>query len=34
VLASRVKPQALLIAVAVVLIVTSAYSIYQAWPLV
>ena len=34
VLASRVKPRFLLIAVAVVLIVTSAYSIYQAWPLV
>lgn len=34
VLASRVKPRVLLIAVAVVLNVTSAYSIYQAWPLV
>jgi len=33
-LASRVKPRVLLIAVAAVLIVTSAYSIYRAWPLI
>lgn len=33
-LASRVRPRVLLIAVSVVLIVTSAYSIYQAWPLI
>jgi hypothetical protein len=34
VLASRVKPRVLLIAVAVVLIATSSYSIYKAWPLI
>ena len=34
ILASRVQPRLLLIAVAVVLIATSAYSIYQAWPFV
>jgi hypothetical protein len=33
-LASRVRPRSLLIAVALVLIVTSSYSIYQAWPFV
>ncbi len=33
-LASRVRPRALLLTVAVVLIVTSAYSIYKAWPLI
>lgn len=33
ILASRVKPRVLLIAVAVVLIATSAYSIYKAWPI-
>ncbi|MFN9632931.1 MAG: TSUP family transporter, partial [Erythrobacteraceae bacterium] len=34
VLASRVKPHTLLLAVAVVLIVTSSYSIYKAWPII
>lgn len=34
VLASRVQPRTLLLAVAVVLIVTSAYSIYKAWPII
>ncbi|MDZ4273953.1 MAG: sulfite exporter TauE/SafE family protein [Erythrobacter sp.] len=34
VLASRVKPRVLLLAVAVVLIVTSSYSIYRAWPII
>jgi uncharacterized membrane protein YfcA len=34
VLASRVRPRVLLLAVAVVLIATSAYSIYKAWPLI
>jgi uncharacterized membrane protein YfcA len=34
VLASRVKPRVLLIAVAVVLIATSSYSIYKAWPII
>lgn len=34
VLASRVKPRVLLLAVAVVLIVTSAFSIYRAWPII
>lgn len=34
VLASRVKPRALLLAVAVVLIATSCYSIYKAWPII
>ena len=34
VLASRVGPRYLLLAVAIVLIATSAYSIYRAWPLI
>ena len=34
VLASRVQPRTLLLAVAVVLIVTSSYSIYRAWPII
>jgi uncharacterized membrane protein YfcA len=34
ILASRVKARALLMAVAVVLIVTSSYSIYRAWPII
>jgi len=34
ILASRVKPRTLLLAVAVVLIVTSSYSIYKAWPFI
>jgi uncharacterized protein len=34
VLASRVQPRTLLLAVAVVLIVTSSYSIYKAWPII
>lgn len=34
VLASRVQPRVLLLAVAVVLIATSAYSIYRAWPII
>ena len=34
VLASRVKPRTLLFAVSLVLIVTSAYSIYKAWPFI
>jgi uncharacterized membrane protein YfcA len=34
VLASRVPPRTLLLAVAVVLIVTSSYSIYKAWPII
>ena len=34
ILASRVQPRTLLLAVAVVLIVTSSYSIYQAWPII
>ena len=34
VLASRVQPRVLLIAVALVLIVTSAYSIWKAWPII
>jgi uncharacterized membrane protein YfcA len=34
VLASRVKPRVLLLAVALVLIVTSAFSIYRAWPII
>ena len=33
-LASRVRPRALLIAVSLVLIVTSAYSIINAWPII
>ncbi|WP_285713742.1 sulfite exporter TauE/SafE family protein [Erythrobacter oryzae] len=34
VLASRVQPRTLLLAVSLVLIVTSAYSIYRAWPII
>jgi uncharacterized protein len=34
VLASRVRPRFLLLAVAVVLIATSSYSIYKAWPII
>ncbi len=34
VLASRVQPRVLLIAVALVLIATSAYSIWKAWPII
>lgn len=34
VLASRVQPRTLLFAVAVVLIVTSSFSIYRAWPII
>lgn len=34
ILASRVRPRVLLLAVAVVLIVTSSYSIYRAWPII
>lgn len=34
VLASRVQPRTLLFAVSVVLIVTSAYSIWKAWPII
>jgi len=34
VLASRVQPRTLLLAVSLVLIVTSAYSIYKAWPII
>lgn len=34
VLASRVRPRYLLLAVSVVLIATSAYSIYRAWPVI
>jgi hypothetical protein len=34
VLASRVQPRVLLLAVAVVLIATSSYSIYRAWPII
>lgn len=34
VLASRVQPRYLLLAVAVVLIATSSYSIYKAWPII
>ncbi len=34
VLASRIQPRTLLLAVAVVLIVTSSYSIYRAWPII
>jgi uncharacterized protein len=34
ILASRVQPRTLLLAVAVVLIVTSSYSIYKAWPII
>lgn len=34
VLASRVKPRVLLLAVAMVLIATSSYSIYKAWPII
>lgn len=34
ILASRVRPRTLLLAVAVVLIVTSSYSIYRAWPII
>jgi uncharacterized membrane protein YfcA len=34
VLASRVSPRVLLLAVAVVLIATSSYSIYRAWPII
>lgn len=33
-LASRVRPRLLLLAVAVVLIATSSYSIYKAWPII
>jgi uncharacterized membrane protein YfcA len=33
-LASRVQPRILLLSVALVLIITSAYSIYKAWPLI
>lgn len=33
ILASRVQPRMLLLAVAVVLIVTSSYNIYRAWPI-
>ncbi len=33
-LASRVRPRLLLMAVAVVLIATSSYSIYKAWPII
>lgn len=34
ILASRVQPRLLLLAVSLVLIVTSAYSIYKAWPII
>ncbi|QDH33344.1 sulfite exporter TauE/SafE family protein [Porphyrobacter sp. YT40] len=34
VLASRVRPRVLLLAVAIVLIATSSYSIYKAWPII
>lgn len=34
ILASRVQPRVLLLAVSLVLIVTSAYSIYKAWPFI
>lgn len=34
ILASRVRPRFLLLAVAVVLIATSSYSIYRAWPII
>lgn len=34
ILASRVRPRPLLIAVAIVLIATSSYSIYRAWPII
>lgn len=34
ILAKRVQPRVLLLAVAVVLIATSAYSVYRAWPIV
>jgi uncharacterized membrane protein YfcA len=34
ILASRVQPRVLLLAVAVVLIATSSYSIYRAWPII
>ena len=34
ILAKRVQPRLLLLAVAVVLIATSAYSVYRAWPIV
>jgi uncharacterized protein len=34
ILARRVQPRTLLLAVAVVLIVTSSYSIYKAWPII
>lgn len=34
ILASRVQPRVLLLAVSLVLIVTSAYSIYKAWPII
>lgn len=33
-LASRIQPRTLLLAVAVVLILTSSYSIYKAWPII
>jgi hypothetical protein len=34
ILASRIRPRFLLLGVAVVLIVTSSYSIYRAWPII
>ncbi|WP_086606804.1 sulfite exporter TauE/SafE family protein [Erythrobacter donghaensis] len=34
ILASRVRPRVLLLAVAIVLIATSSYSIYKAWPII
>ncbi len=34
ILASRVRPRVLLVAVSLVLIVTSAYSIWKAWPII
>ena len=34
ILASRVQPRTLLLAVSLVLIVTSAYSIWKAWPII